>query len=673
MSTPPFLLAAALLFWGWENGLLLLAAALAAVVEGARWTRTRWEMSDADLNRISDLCWAILVGTALLLYSTQDRLLFIFKLVEWVPVCFCPLMIAQAYGNRQTMPLSVFWWLLRRSPTSPTARRAYNISYCYFSLTLLAASCSTTPNPFFYGGVTLLVALALTATRPKRVPTTVWIALLALAATAGQFSHRELRSMQNAMETALGSWLADFFGRQPDPRELPTRIGVVGPIPQSGKIVYRLHPEPGGFAPSLLRETTWDAYRKSSWLASNSDFMMARVGVNNSYSLLPTNFLCSEVEITGYFDGGEGVMPVPHGTCELSIDAAQADVKTNRLGVMRMEDGPGFLDFRAVFAPGRSIDSPPSDRDLMVPDDERPVLAKIAADLKLSSLKDRQKIHAIEHYFGSGFVYSLDPPICPEHTNALGYFLTRSHAGHCEYYATATVLLLREAGIPARYVTGYTVKETERHGDTYLIRARDAHAWTLAYHSDSKMWDQIDTTPDRRDASAAVTPPWWEPFSDTMSNLYYEFSKWRWSKTSLARYSIWVLVPMIFYLLLRIIFSQRRKRDGLHGHGGFPAWPGADSELYLIDRHLSAAQLSRLPNEPLLSWQKRLETALPDAARLRRIFTLHRGLRFDPLGLKKGDRETLRSEAQRWILDFDARMEQKRKAAMGSGPLPATR
>ena len=33
----------------------------------------------------------------------------------------------------------------------------------------------------------------------------------------------------------------------------------------------------------------------------------------------------------------------------------------------------------------------------------------------------------------------------------LADFLLRTRSGHCEYYATATVLLLRAAGIPARY------------------------------------------------------------------------------------------------------------------------------------------------------------------------------------------------------------------------------
>jgi len=673
MRTPPWLMGGALLFWGWENGLMLWGALLAAALEGARLTRTRWELSNADLNRISDLCWALVVGAALLLYSTEEnRGLFVFKLARWLPVCFCPLMLAQAYGNRATMPLSVFWWLLRRQPASQTAHKSYNISHCYFAFCLLAASASTQPNSFFYAGTALLVALALTSARPRRVSLTAWVALLALAATAGQFSHKELRSMQSAMENVLGTWLADFFRAHPDEQECRTRIGNAGQIRQSGKIVLRLRPEPGGFTPLLLREATWDAYRKETWLASNNDFSLPiNPGNNETVKLLPADKLSCEVEIACYYENGEGILPLPHGTFAIAIDDGPADVRTNRLGVTRMENGPGLLDMRASFGPGQSLDSPPCERDLMVDEKEKPALAQVAKDLKLAEMTERQKIRAVERFFAdpaNHFTYSLNSRRKPYRLNqptALGFFLRTSRLGHCEYFATATVLLLRQAGVPARYVTGYAVPESARHGDTYVVRARDAHAWALAYHSDTGLWDQIDTTPGDRDKAQGAQPPWWEPASDALSNLYFQFSKWRWNKTSYAHYTTWLLVPMILYLIGRIVFTQRRQRpasgadDAVHR----PSWPGLDSELYLINRQLASAQLSRLSNEPLRSWQQRLELAFPDSDRLRRIFHLHRSLRFDPRGLKKEERETLRSEAQRWLAEFAARVAQEKPAA----------
>jgi len=118
-------------------------------------------------------------------------------------------------------------------------------------------------------------------------------------------------------------------------------------------------------------------------------------------------------------------------------------------------------------------------------------------------------------------------------------------------------------------------------------------------------------------------------------------------------------------LLGRIVLSQRRHRpaDGEDDPANRPVWPGLDSELYLINSQLAAAQLSRRPNEPLLAWQQRLELAFPGSTRLRRIFHLHRSLRFDPRGLKRDDREALRSESQRWLAEFSARAAEKKTGA----------
>ena len=62
-------------------------------------------------------------------------------------------------------------------------------------------------------------------------------------------------------------------------------------------------------------------------------------------------------------------------------------------------------------------------------------------------------------------------------------FLLRTRSGHCEYFATATVLLLRQLGIPARYAVGYAVHEAT--GRKYVVRQRDAHAWCLVWNPNS--------------------------------------------------------------------------------------------------------------------------------------------------------------------------------------------
>jgi hypothetical protein len=51
-----------------------------------------------------------------------------------------------------------------------------------------------------------------------------------------------------------------------------------------------------------------------------------------------------------------------------------------------------------------------------------------------------------------------------------------SKTGTCSDFATAMTLMVREIGIPARYVEGYIVKEQNEDGD-YIIKVKHGHAF----------------------------------------------------------------------------------------------------------------------------------------------------------------------------------------------------
>jgi transglutaminase-like putative cysteine protease len=73
-------------------------------------------------------------------------------------------------------------------------------------------------------------------------------------------------------------------------------------------------------------------------------------------------------------------------------------------------------------------------------------------------------------------------------------FLFDKKKGYCEYFATSTVLLLRLQGVPARYVTGFSVRAANRRGDHYVVRGSDAHAWAEALVP-GEGWLEVDATP----------------------------------------------------------------------------------------------------------------------------------------------------------------------------------
>jgi transglutaminase-like putative cysteine protease len=427
-------------------------------------------------------------------------------------------------------------------------------------------------------------------------------------------------------------------------------IGHEGRIKFSNKIVLRARVLPGEIPPPLLRESAYDSYKNGTWWATSNELISLPMSgsSNDTLRLLPPKLVGSAVEVSQYLPNGEGTLALPHGTFELENFPAVA--KTNRLGVTYVESGQGLMNIYAHYGGGASLDGPPSAMDLIVPDNERRILDKVAGDLHLADMTERQRIRAVSLYFREHFKYSLNIPRTARDSTALGQFLTRTKAGHCQYFATATVLLLREAGVNARYITGYAVPESARRGDTYLLRERHAHAWALVYHSDTRTWEQIDTTPSGWTESEGM--PWWQAAPDFFSNVYFQFSKWRWGKTSFAHYAEWFLVPLILYLVIRIITSQRRKSiAGADRDGTDIVWPGLDSELFVINHRLAEVHLSRQPQEPLANWQRRLEEAFPTSGGLRRIFQLHRRLRFDPIGLESNDRQTLRREAEAWLAD----------------------
>ena len=91
------------------------------------------------------------------------------------------------------------------------------------------------------------------------------------------------------------------------------------------------------------------------------------------------------------------------------------------------------------------------------------------------------------------FRYELD--LAPRGPNALEDFLTVRRAGHCQTYATAMALLLREAGVPTRFVTGFLGGEIGALGRYVLVRGNNVHAWVEAWCGPEKGWVTFDPTP----------------------------------------------------------------------------------------------------------------------------------------------------------------------------------
>src|SRR5580692_8358391 len=71
-GTPPFLLTAVLVFWGWQEGFLLAGAVMGVVLESARFLEMRWEVAEEDFRRIWSFCALLAFALMIFAFSTNQ-------------------------------------------------------------------------------------------------------------------------------------------------------------------------------------------------------------------------------------------------------------------------------------------------------------------------------------------------------------------------------------------------------------------------------------------------------------------------------------------------------------------------------------------------------------------------------------------------------------------------
>lgn len=669
MRTPPLLLGAALLFWGWQSELWFFSLAMALILEGSRTTRTRWEFSQADYNRIWNLCTALFFGVVIYIVAAKEgggAMTGLFQpssgaraealnkssrsaliLFQWFPLVFFPFVAAQAYSVRDTVALSTFSWWLRRKQArqpAPVSGVGVNVSQPYFAVCLLAASATNQRTVWFFAGFSLLLAWAFWPRRSRRFSTIFWCGLTALVIGLGFAGQAGLSRLQKIVEGMDIPWVSRYSRIEFNPKESRTSIGSIGRLKLSGRIVLRVETD-GRPPPALLREASYNSFKSPSWAGSKRDFVSVSSETNETtWLLLPKKVSRQSVTVSHYLPEGRGLLALPLGVSKID-NLPVLLLEQNRMGVVKVSDGPGLVSYRADYDPGVSIDGPPEEDDLRIPEAEAAALAQVAAELGLAAKPPAEAIKAVAGFFQDRFRYSthLRAPTGTSNHTALAGFLLKSRSGHCEYFATATTLLLREAKIPTRYAAGYSVQE--KAGKKYVVRERHAHAWCLVYLNGA--WRDLDTTPGSWSAAEEARASFWEPLSDLWSRLWFEFSKWRWSQTSLRKYLLWLAIPLVLGLAIQLIFKKqwaRAKAGGRNSAATAPV-PGLDSEFYEIERKLLERGLDRQPGETLTAWVDRV--APTDS--LPALVLLHYRLRFDPAGLCEAGREELKAGVRRWL------------------------
>lgn len=124
-------------------------------------------------------------------------------------------------------------------------------------------------------------------------------------------------------------------------------------------------------------------------------------------------------------------------------------------------------------------------------------IAAVAAEVCLGATSPSEKAERIAAYFQNNFLYSLAYVSVPRGIDPVVYFLQTKHPAHCELFATASTLMMRAQGVPARYVSGYVMDELDESKEFYVARNRDAHTWVEYYDDRQQRWVSLESTPGR--------------------------------------------------------------------------------------------------------------------------------------------------------------------------------
>ncbi len=150
-----------------------------------------------------------------------------------------------------------------------------------------------------------------------------------------------------------------------------------------------------------------------------------------------------------------------------------------------------------------------------------PRVRTLAETVTAGAGSDWEKAVAIEKHLKENYTYTTDLPD-PGAEPPLEAFLFTHKRGHCEFFATAMVMMLRSVGVYARMTNGFLGGQWNDFDEFFAVRNRDAHSW-VEVHLQEAWWVRFDPTPPTEDYEAG--PTFWERVYS-----FYDSLKFKWVK-----------------------------------------------------------------------------------------------------------------------------------------------
>lgn len=635
-------LSLALLGWGFFADALPSAVVMLLMLEGVGLSPVKWNLGVREFHRAADLTsvvFAIVTIAQFSRYSVHG----IYQILAAAPYCFFPLLLAQRASVARTIPMSALFYSLRRYPEHD---RALDIAPHYLVVCMLAASTSASGGYGFIAFSAVLLIGLLLRMRPRRYRLWQCLASIVLALSLAALTQLGMLRTQQLLEQSFMYWLNQFPWSSSDPNRAMTAIGAIGRLKLSDQIRVRVTPADGLQLPLMLQEASYDTFKFGSWSAPAADFeALDKISNRDAWnsSIVPSTSNES-FEITIQHRRELTVLPVPRGTRQVVADEI-AELQQNRFGTLLAESPPGALRFRAIAGPPYAVEPPPTERDSKVPDAYAGVLAEINAEIGIDRSNAAATATRVRDFFLNNFSYSLIQRGSFGRRTPLAHFLTRTRRGHCEYFASAAVLLLRQAGIPARYAVGYMVEDYSELEGAYIARARHAHAWALAFVDGQ--WITLDATPSVWFGLENEFASRWQSLQDLGAWLWYRYQRLSQADFSeLSDWLIWLVPPLALVLYLRL------KKSPLAVSRRQPQASNNEGPDYLAFGELMAQLKQRglvpADGETMAAFLSRATPATADRPELHSIVTSYYRQRFAASPATEDERVELSARVRRF-------------------------
>ncbi|KJR99776.1 MAG: hypothetical protein VR65_15070 [Desulfobulbaceae bacterium BRH_c16a] len=645
MKVPPLIIGAVLLFWGIETENILIGVVLCLLLEGSNLVTTRYTLSEEDFIKVADLTSLIFLGSVALVLINYKPVGFLRITAGWLPLILSPLIVAQLYSTSDKIVIGTRLGKKKKFH----AHKPVDFRFYYLTICIFAAATGNSRSLWFYPILGLFLTWFLYHNRGRSFSPRVFIVFIGASLGLGYTFNAGMEIAQRqVMEKSRHFWRDYYRDHNSDPYKSHVNFGETGRLKASGEIIMRVG---APFVPPLFKEANYSVFAGGNWLGSQGKFEFFAPLDETTWDIIaPPHKDGRTIGVEYNLPKEKGLLPYPHGGYRLKSKTI-FEMEGNSNGVVKVLDGASVISYDLLYHPEmQSKKDLPAARNLTIPETEKYALQEVVGQIEISGLSAGDKIAALKKYFQKDFSYSLGFLDKGDYDTPLGNFLLKRKSGFCEYYATATALLLRLYDIPSRYVVGYAVIEKSWLEKKYVVRKRHAHAWAEAFVD--HQWVVVDTTPADWMEKDMEKTSGFEGIQDLFSLLRHQYRLFRIGSGSdnTLIFSIIVIV-LTSFLVLRIyrrmkIKQAERGKDIVKRR----SFDRITSPFTPILDLLSQSDVVRVENESIVDWVTRIQPWNDfDRDEFENLYRLHLQMRFDPDGLGVEQTERLRQGSEKHL------------------------